>query len=258
MMKKETIAKVQISFPTTAENEDLRQLEKICGSIYMLETCFGIEFSCGDGKYLSDFKRPTGEIDENGDLVYEYDEAAIDKYGENLDLSCPPRLLERVHVLRANWPHKFEVKSDGVNLDFYFNEARICSNVTPTYLGFMTTKEVCMTYLAAVEQKIESHDWEVQVDEPSSLLEDKYMEDYCAGFNLPMPAHIGRDSVVLPQGWLPDENRETSADYKEVADEFLRVYNLLKYEASREDEALSMQVEQDLDDLRKDYRRAVL
>lgn len=122
----------------------------------------------------------------------------------------------------------------------------------------MNTKEECLEYLKKVELEIENHTWETQVEDPSSLLEPKYMLDYCRSFNLPEPEYIDNDSVILPTGWLEGEDHETSPIYKEVADAFLSVYKLLRYEASREDEALGLEAEQDLADMHRDYWRAVL
>ena len=122
----------------------------------------------------------------------------------------------------------------------------------------MNNKQECLDYLAKVEKEINSNRWEARVEEPDNLIDGRLMMSYMKGFNLPEPEYIDSKECLLPADWLADEDYETSADYKEVACRFLEVYNLLRYEASREAEALLLDEQQHIEDLHRDYWRAVL
>lgn len=93
-----TVLDVCISFPLK-ENEDceggLKELYKFCGTIEDIEKCFDVEFSCGDGKYLS-------EIED--------DEAELEKYDGNVCTLTPPIERRDGKELKANVPHNFVVK----------------------------------------------------------------------------------------------------------------------------------------------------
>jgi len=122
----------------------------------------------------------------------------------------------------------------------------------------MKTKEECLAFLAGVEKSIKEHNWETQVHEPNELLSHDDMSDIIPHFGLPLPEHIDNFCVHLPLVWLPDEDMETSKDYKEVAEKFLAVYDMLRYEISREAEGLELEHAQDLRDMEREYYRSVM
>lgn len=59
---------VYVRFPTVNDfyKKNLNKVAKYCGSIEQTEQAFNIEFSCGDGKYLSD-------IEDNEEDLEKYD-----------------------------------------------------------------------------------------------------------------------------------------------------------------------------------------
>jgi hypothetical protein len=122
----------------------------------------------------------------------------------------------------------------------------------------MKTKKECLDYLNKVEQTIKASYWERRVEESSSLLSGMDMLGYCASFNLPVAEYVSDNLVILPVDWMENEDCETSTDYKEVAQKYLEVYNLLRYEASREFEGIELEEKQHNIDLHKNYWRAVL
>jgi hypothetical protein len=106
-----------LSFPIQPHQEaSYDRLVKHCGSVEDIEQNFKIEFSCGDGKYFSDFWRwtegnalvanwpDTPEADEE---VYKYDGAVC--------TNTPPRLLAIkmsmvTEQMKANKGYRFNVK----------------------------------------------------------------------------------------------------------------------------------------------------
>lgn len=67
-----------MNFPATSEYDlgTFDRLRKLLGSVEDIECSFAIEFSCGDGKYLSDLNT----------------KEEIEKYDGNVCLLTPPRL----------------------------------------------------------------------------------------------------------------------------------------------------------------------
>lgn len=87
--------------------EDFTALHKACGSIEDIEENFDIEFSCGDGKYLSDF----WEWIEMGDPLK--DAAAdkeLEKYDGNVCTNHPPRHREEKKQFKVDKPYRFTIK----------------------------------------------------------------------------------------------------------------------------------------------------
>jgi hypothetical protein len=74
----ETHFDAYMNFPATSEYDlgTFDRLRKLLGSVEAIEQSFAIEFSCGDGKYLSDLNT----------------KEEIEKYDGNVCLLTPPRL----------------------------------------------------------------------------------------------------------------------------------------------------------------------
>jgi hypothetical protein len=84
-----------LSFPIDAYHEPkYAKLVKYCGSVEDVEQNFEIEFSCGDGKYFSDFWKWTegGALVANWPDTPEGDEEVY-KYDGKVCTDTPPRLL---------------------------------------------------------------------------------------------------------------------------------------------------------------------
>lgn len=75
----ETHFDAYMKFPATSEYDlgTFDRLRKLLGSVEDIECSFAIEFSCGDGKYLSDLNT----------------KEEIEKYDGNVCLLTPPRLV---------------------------------------------------------------------------------------------------------------------------------------------------------------------
>jgi hypothetical protein len=122
----------------------------------------------------------------------------------------------------------------------------------------MKTKEECLKILDEVENRVKAHQWDKQVDDPDELASHKEMllhvlED----FSLPIPQEIDDNTLVLPSGWLPNEDPQNSTAYDEVTKRFFEVYDLLRFEYSRELEAFNLEAEQDERDMHADFYRIV-
>ena len=122
----------------------------------------------------------------------------------------------------------------------------------------MKTKEECLAFLEEVSKKVAAHKWDIQVSEPEDLLCYDDMIAALNDFDIPLPQKMDDgDCLLLPEGWLPDEDPENSKAYAEVAKQFSEIYKLLRYECSRQDEALMLEAEQDERDMHREYYRLV-
>lgn len=122
----------------------------------------------------------------------------------------------------------------------------------------MNTKEECLAFLEAAHKKIIEHKWDRQVDEPEELLDNSYVTSALKDFDIPAPQEMDDDICIrLPEGWLPGEDPEASEDYAHVCEKFAEVYNLLRYEMSKEDEYLMWEAAQDEKDMHAEYYRLV-
>ena len=90
-----------MNFPATSEYDlgTFDRLRKLLGSVEDIECSFAIEFSCGDGKYLSDLDT----------------KEEIEKYDGNVCLITPPRLnVIKMSMLpeqmKAGKDYRFTVK----------------------------------------------------------------------------------------------------------------------------------------------------
>jgi hypothetical protein len=97
----ETHFDAYMNFPATSEYDlgTFDRLRKLLGSVEDIECSFAIEFSCGDGKYMS--RLHTTE--------------AIEKYDGNVCLLTPPRLnvikMSQVpEQMKPNKDYRFTVK----------------------------------------------------------------------------------------------------------------------------------------------------
>lgn len=82
-------------------------------------------------------------------------------------------------------------------------------------------KKECLDLLDEAEKKIKAHEWDKQVDDPAELVTHKHMLAYVLeDFSIPVPQEIDDNILVLPAGWLPDENPQNSEAYDEVSKNF--------------------------------------
>jgi hypothetical protein len=122
----------------------------------------------------------------------------------------------------------------------------------------MKNKEECFKFLDEAEKRIKAHVWDRQVNEPEDLVSHKDMLDHVLkDFDIPVPQEVDDFSLLLPEGWLPDENPQNSTDYDHVTERFIEVYDLLRFEYSREFEAFCIEAEQDERDMHADFFRIV-
>jgi len=91
-----TVFDIYLSFPLTPNMEqDFEKLYKACGSIEGVELAFNMEFSCGNGLYLSDI---------------EDDEELLGKYDGEVCTNSVPRERNDGKEFRANKPYRFTIK----------------------------------------------------------------------------------------------------------------------------------------------------
>jgi hypothetical protein len=97
----ETHFDAYMNFPATSEYDlgTFDRLRKLLGSVEDIECSFAIEFSCGDGKYLSDLNT----------------KEEIEKYDGNVCLLTPPRLVvikmsQVPEQMKAGKDYRFTVK----------------------------------------------------------------------------------------------------------------------------------------------------
>lgn len=106
------IFEIYIRFDETV-NEDLfySDIFSFFNNIESFEDSFNIEFSCGDGKYLS-------EIDD--------DSPDLEKYDGLIDLKYPPKDKETGKVLSSTKTYSFRVKRKP-GIDEEYPELRECN-----------------------------------------------------------------------------------------------------------------------------------
>ena len=97
----ETHFDAYMNFPASSEYDlgTFDRLRKLLGSVEDIECSFAIEFSCGDGKYLSDLNT----------------KEEIEKYDGNVCLLTPPRLnvikMSQIpEQMKAGKDYRFTVK----------------------------------------------------------------------------------------------------------------------------------------------------
>jgi hypothetical protein len=106
-----------LSFPIQPhQGSSYEKLTKYCGSAEDVEINFKIEFSCGDGKYFSDFWKWTdgGALVANWPDTPEGDDEVY-KYDGQVCTNTPPRLnaikmSQVVELMLPNKPYRFTIK----------------------------------------------------------------------------------------------------------------------------------------------------
>jgi len=114
-----TIFDLILKFPCGEEGEELfNKLIKFCGSVEAVESLFGVEFSCGDGKYFSDIF----EMVYVGNLVKcTYDPENVGKYDGKVCLKTAPRITGDKPD-RAPRQYRFTIKqTKGEHYVFFLN-----------------------------------------------------------------------------------------------------------------------------------------
>jgi hypothetical protein len=109
----QTLFDAYISFPATSDYslDTIHRLQKLCESIENIEHYFGIEFSCGDGKFYNDYWNWTsdGSIVANYHSDEEYEEVA--KYDGQVCMESLPRFSDTKILLEPNKEYNFTVLS---------------------------------------------------------------------------------------------------------------------------------------------------
>jgi len=106
---------VSLVFPIVFGEKQYDQLVKFCGSVEDVEQNFKIEFSCGDGKYFSDFwnQSEDGSVYANFHTQEQYED--VYKYDGQVCTNSPPRfnVIKMSMVPEPMKPHtiyRFTVK----------------------------------------------------------------------------------------------------------------------------------------------------
>ena len=103
---------LNLIFPVVFGQTAFEKIVKYCGSVEDVEQNFQIEFSCGDGKYFSDFWKWT----EGGQGLYAAaSDEELEKYDGQVCLLGPPRLnsikMSMVsEVMKVHTLYRFVVK----------------------------------------------------------------------------------------------------------------------------------------------------
>jgi len=104
---------IYLCFPVDEYTEpEFAKLVKYCGSVEDVEHNFGIEFSCGDGKYYGDFYRSSPNGHSLSAIVSDEE---LEKYDGKVCTDTPPRLvpIKMSHVeepMKANKTYRFTIK----------------------------------------------------------------------------------------------------------------------------------------------------
>lgn len=120
----ETKVQAVITFPADVDTDpDYIKLWKYFGSVEFIEQAYKIEFSCGDGRFLSDFYY-WSENEEA--LICTVTDEELNKYDGNVCLKTPPRFRETKKLLNIGKPYTFVVK---------------CSDKTEEEIFYLNSKE---------------------------------------------------------------------------------------------------------------------
>ena len=102
---------IYLRFPANDWDEkQFNKLRKACGSVEHIEQAFGIEFSCGEGKYLEDFYQWRPWSDDEYALVCTVTDEELDRLDGNVCLNSPPRFSESKELFKLNKPYRFTIK----------------------------------------------------------------------------------------------------------------------------------------------------
>jgi hypothetical protein len=108
----ETKLDITLKFPSDQwSDQQFEKLRKYCECVENVEDYFNIEFSCGDGKYFSDFWKWT----EGGALIANWPDTPegddeVFKYDGKVCLETPPRNKTTKISLALNKHHRFTIK----------------------------------------------------------------------------------------------------------------------------------------------------
>jgi hypothetical protein len=101
-----TASSTRIIFPTDIDNDvGYKKLRSWFGSVEDIEAAFGIEFSCGDGLFMSDLWAWSGDSLQATvpcEIMYKYDGCVC--------LRTPPRRVDTKKLLKAGQSYRFEVR----------------------------------------------------------------------------------------------------------------------------------------------------
>ena len=114
---------VTITFPSVDDTNYIKLWEYF-GSAEAIEQAFDFEFSCGDGKFMSDFWQWSESKEA---LICTVSDEELENYDGNVCLTTPPRFFETKKLLSVDKPHKFVVK---------------CSDKTEEEVFFLNGKEI--------------------------------------------------------------------------------------------------------------------
>lgn len=116
----EVVLDVCLKFPIKdGEYQKLyfNKLTDFCQCVENVERDFGIEFSCGDGKFLSDLWKWT---DSEEGLVCTATDEELEKYDGNVCLRTPARRKDNCKLLAINKTHRFIVKFSKPDEEYVF------------------------------------------------------------------------------------------------------------------------------------------
>ncbi len=105
----ETIFDEYFSFPEEDETA-FNELHKLLQGVEQIEEDFNIEFSCGDGKYMSDFWKWSDSGEGLGCTVTDEE---LEKYDGKVCLKTVPRFADTKELFKPNKTYRFTVKVTG-------------------------------------------------------------------------------------------------------------------------------------------------
>ena len=120
-----TILSIGLKFPFDHPDYEKRyeELYVFCKGVENFEKNFGIELSCGEGKFMSDFWQWT---DSGEGLVCTVTDEELEKYDGNVDLSFPPRFSETKELLKKGKMYVFTIKVDNNDgFRYYLNSKEV-------------------------------------------------------------------------------------------------------------------------------------
>lgn len=109
---------IYLKFPADDwDEEQYNKLHKACGSVEQIEEAFGIEFSCGEGKYIQDFYQWS---DTKQSLYATVTDEEIERLDGNVSLEEPPRFNENKEPFKLNKYYRFTIKYSEKNEEFVY------------------------------------------------------------------------------------------------------------------------------------------
>lgn len=121
----------------------------------------------------------------------------------------------------------------------------------------MQTKEECLNFIAQARDIADKHPWYIKTGDPEELVDHETVFGILDDLGIPTPSGEDDSCFGLPDGWLPDENPETSEIYNEVFEQYMKLYDFIRFQFSREDETYMLEAAQDERDMHKEYYRLV-